>query len=98
MPEAVPLIYSGPSPEPKLAVHWRVFSLLISLACSTVFFVAAKLTPSPTGVSTHEELGLAPCQFLERTGIPCISCGMTTSFSHLRAATLQQACGFSRWE
>ena len=32
-------------------------------------------------MGSHTELGLQPCAFYERTGIPCISCGMTTSFA-----------------
>jgi hypothetical protein len=27
-------------------------------------------------------MGLQRCEFLERTGIPCPTCGMTTSFAH----------------
>jgi len=46
-----------------------------------VLIIAAKLHPSPTGEATHTELGMDECQFLARTGIPCPSCGMTTSFS-----------------
>ena len=54
---------------------------MISAACLTVLIIAARLTPGAAGVATHTELGMQECQFLARTGIPCPSCGMTTSFS-----------------
>lgn len=41
------------------------------------------LTPSPSGVGTHEQLGLPPCGFLAVTGKPCPACGLTTAFAHL---------------
>ena len=41
------------------------------------------LTPSSTGVGTHEQLGLPPCGMLAWLGIPCPACGLTTSFAHL---------------
>ncbi len=81
MSHDLPIIYSGPAPTPMLSPGQRALSLIISAACLTVLLTAAHLTPSPTGVSTHTELGMNSCQFLERTGIPCPSCGMTTSFS-----------------
>jgi len=33
--------------------------------------------------SNHEQLGLPPCQFLQSTGFPCPSCGLTSSFALL---------------
>jgi Protein of unknown function (DUF2752) len=44
--------------------------------------VARWLTPSPTGVGTHQQLGLPPCTFLHWTGFPCPSCGLTTCFAY----------------
>ena len=33
--------------------------------------------------ATHTTMGLPPCTFYEKTGLPCPSCGMTTSFALL---------------
>jgi hypothetical protein len=55
--------------------------LLLGLACLGVLVVAALLDPSPAGTGSHTRLGLQRCQFLERTGVPCLSCGYTTSFT-----------------
>ncbi len=59
----------------------RVVSLALLLPSSTVLAVAAYLPPSPTGMSTHTQLGLGGCTMLQLTGWPCPMCGMTTTFS-----------------
>lgn len=51
-----------------------------------VFVVAAILSPydtegRPLSHGTHRQLGLPPCVMKALTGIPCPSCGMTTSIS-----------------
>jgi len=79
--EAVPIIYAGGF-EPQLLGPWeRLVALAVALGCLTPLIVAAILQPSPDGYGSHTMLGLAPCQFMERTGLPCPSCGMTTSWT-----------------
>lgn len=46
------------------------------------FLLAVFLKPNPQGYGTHRSLGLPPCSMRVMFGIPCPSCGMTTSFSH----------------
>lgn len=45
------------------------------------FFISTQLKPDPRGFGTHQQLGLPPCSFKMIFGIPCPSCGGTTSFA-----------------
>jgi hypothetical protein len=59
----------------------RIRGALIFAPCAAVLVVAACLAPHPRGHGTHKQLGLPACSFLVRTGLPCPSCGMTTSMA-----------------
>ncbi|MBL8187388.1 MAG: DUF2752 domain-containing protein [Acidobacteria bacterium] len=67
-----------------------IYCSLTTLAGSTLL-LARWLTPSANGFGTHEQLGLPPCFFFKLTGIPCPSCGLTTSFAHSARLHFYQA-------
>ncbi|MCB9831491.1 MAG: DUF2752 domain-containing protein [Planctomycetes bacterium] len=55
--------------------------LLIGLAL-TPLVIAWRLAPDARGFGTHEQLGMEPCGWLESSGQPCPTCGMTTAFAN----------------
>ena len=65
----------------RLTPLGRMIALSVAIACLAVLVTAVALEPSRAGVATHIALGFADCQFLTTSGIPCPSCGMTTSFA-----------------
>ena len=81
-------VIEGKSPS-KLG--YRVGAGIGALVCLSILAVAALLKPHPDGVGTHKQLGMPGCGFYERTGYPCITCGMTTAFAHVVRAELGRA-------
>lgn len=61
----------------------RLFHLVFLGAATAVVLAASFLTPDPSGTGTHTQLGFPPCGLYARYGVPCLSCGMTTSFAHM---------------
>lgn len=68
----------------------------LALGLTTVFALACWLNPykvdgTPRRMATHQQLGLPPCTFWRVTGLPCPSCGMSTSFALLIRGDLANA-------
>jgi len=59
----------------------RASASIVFLACAGLLSIAWVLAPSQRGFGTHEALGLPACSWPARFGVPCPSCGMTTSFA-----------------
>lgn len=69
----------------------RLRGALLFVPCAVVIGLAAWLTPSPAGYGTHQQLGLPACSFLWRTGYPCPSCGLTSSFAAMAHGRIVEA-------
>lgn len=60
----------------------RTVGAIVFLAAGGVLFLALWLSPNPSGIGTHQQLGLPACNWVANFDLPCPTCGMTTSFSH----------------
>jgi hypothetical protein len=70
-----------PASWPRATRGERIGQACAALLLAALIGLGMWLPPSPTGVGTHEALGLPPCGMLETTGHPCPTCGATTSFA-----------------
>jgi sugar phosphate permease len=70
-----------PVPAARAGAGVRLRGALIAAPCVGIVVLSFCLTPRKVGYGTHEELGLPACSFLQKTGYPCPSCGLTTSFA-----------------
>lgn len=59
----------------------RVVAAVVFLLALTPIALASTLRADSRGVGTHEQLGMRACGFVEETGMPCATCGMTTAFA-----------------
>lgn len=59
----------------------RLPAIITCLACTSLLSLAAWFNPSSEGLGTHTQLGLPPCGFKQTSGLPCPTCGCTTSFA-----------------
>jgi hypothetical protein len=72
-------------------VGGRLYAAGVLAAVVAVFTVAAQLHPDGLSQGAHRQLGLPPCGFVLMSGLPCPTCGMTTSFAHTIRGHLLQA-------
>lgn len=77
----------------------RAIALFIVGSTAYLLGTARGLQPNPTGMGTHLALGLPTCTFILKTGYPCPTCGVTTSFAYfvrgrLLASFHAQPAGF----
>jgi len=74
-----PLLIHAASAHPTST---RSVAAFVLLAAGGVLGLAMWLTPDPSGIGTHRQLGLPVCTMVLASGYPCPTCGMTTAFSH----------------
>lgn len=83
-PVTAEMVVRGP------AFHrWERYLLVgFALGLIVLLVVARCLPPNPTGMGTHQRLGLPACGSMFLWGVPCPSCGMTTSWAWLTRGQL----------
>lgn len=59
----------------------RLRGACLAMVGLAAFLAGRSLSPRPSGLGTHESLGLPPCSMIAEVGWPCPACGLTTSFS-----------------
>ncbi|MBM3964801.1 MAG: DUF2752 domain-containing protein [Planctomycetes bacterium] len=79
-----PDFYQGnPSVENGKLGNIERLGLLAVLSLLVILLATAKwLSPDPSGMGTHQQLGLPACTMLAFSGVRCPGCGMTTSWAH----------------
>ena len=69
--------------------RWLLF--LIPVLFMVTLVIGAGLKPEQAGLGTHRQLGLPACASLEKTGVPCPTCGMTTALANLARGRIIEA-------
>jgi hypothetical protein len=60
----------------------RLIAAIVTLCSGAILSLAAWLTPSPSGIGTHQQLHMPQCGWIAFADLPCPTCGMTTAFAH----------------
>ena len=63
----------------------------VAILAGSLLGTAAMLEPASQGHGTHEQLGLPACMWALQFDAPCMTCGMTTSFTHAAEGHLIQS-------
>ncbi len=73
---------SSSSTDRRLGPGPRLLAGGIAALCAGVLVTASALAADEAGHGTHEQLGLPPCIWAVTFDAPCVTCGMTTAFTH----------------
>ncbi len=65
--------------SPVSSITDRVMALVVVGAAALLVYILAAVVPDGRGYGTHEALGMEPCGWPIQYGIPCPTCGVTTS-------------------
>jgi len=84
---SVSIARAGLNPSSATATR-RLIAAVVATACAAILGLSAWLTPSPTGIGTHEQLNLPKCGWIAMADMPCPTCGMTTAFAHAARGNL----------
>src|SRR5688500_16584743 len=76
-PPRVPALADAGSRSPGR----RSAAAIVLFATVALLAMAAWLSPDRSGLGTHHQLGLPPCNWVTAAGVPCPTCGMTTAFA-----------------
>lgn len=79
---------SEPTAERDAGTGSRWIAALLFIGSTGVLIVAAYLSPSH---GLHETIGWPRCGFKLTTGLPCVTCGMTTAFTYAAEGDLISA-------
>jgi hypothetical protein len=84
--ELVEDVLPADDPPQRFGIWVRGALVFVALFLISGFSLAIYLNPykedgTARRMETHRQLGLPECTFKEKTGMPCPSCGMTSSFS-----------------
>lgn len=66
----------------RVSMGGRLALVGLAMLLGAGFLLARAVEPDDRGYGTHERFGLPPCSFQVAFGIPCPSCGSTTSFAY----------------
>lgn len=69
----------------------RALQLAVAGVALAVLALCFAVEPDPRGVGTHSRIGLPQCSYLARHGMPCPSCGATTSVCWVARGCLARA-------
>ncbi|MEM8757577.1 MAG: DUF2752 domain-containing protein [Planctomycetota bacterium] len=68
--------------RPRLPAAARLLAALVAVGAAVLLGVSAGLSAADEGHGTHEQLGLPACTWAKQFDAPCMTCGMTTAFTH----------------